>query len=296
METMKLILSIVERGQGAAMLKLYRKRQVPIHLQCPGKGTATSEIMDILGLGSSEKDVVVSFAAASAAKKLLHDLDNELRGHTGGAGIVVAIPISGLNSLIAKALALRGGTGMIVIETLTAEDKAAVDTVVNALSEDQQPRVLPVLSTLTTEQKTGGYPNAQGHLQLAKALADAVAGTTVSTASGWPYGAIAAGTFATGWPEKAAVTGNHEDYGTPEAPTTPQQTIKTKVDGNDAMTWLFMGDSITHGAAWTGGYDSLAQLFENLSRTTWTANRTSSSTLAPPAQTPPPPSPTWTGG
>ena len=101
MEAMKMILSIVERGQGTAIQRLYRKRHVPIHLQCPGKGTATSEIMDILGLGSSEKDVVVSFAAASAAKKLLHDLDNELRGHTGGAGIVVSIPISGLNSLVA---------------------------------------------------------------------------------------------------------------------------------------------------------------------------------------------------
>ena len=102
MEAMKMILSIVERGQGAAMLRLYRKRQVPIHLQCAGKGTATSEIMDILGLGSSEKDVLISFAAASAARKLLHDLDNELRGHSGGAGIVVSIPVSGLNSLVAS--------------------------------------------------------------------------------------------------------------------------------------------------------------------------------------------------
>ena len=102
MEHMKVILSIVERGQGASMRKLYRKRYVPIHLQCAGKGTATSEIMDILGLGSSEKDVLISFAAASAAKQLLHDLDNELRGHTGGAGIVVSIPVSGLNSLVAN--------------------------------------------------------------------------------------------------------------------------------------------------------------------------------------------------
>ena len=43
MEAMKIILSIVERGQGTAIQRLYRKRQVPIHLQCPGKGTATSE-------------------------------------------------------------------------------------------------------------------------------------------------------------------------------------------------------------------------------------------------------------
>ena len=102
MEAMKLILSIVERGQGAALVRLYRKRQAPIHIQCAGKGTATSEIMEILGLGSSEKDVVLSFAAASAAKKLLHDLDNELRGRTGGAGIVVSIPVSALNSLVAN--------------------------------------------------------------------------------------------------------------------------------------------------------------------------------------------------
>ena len=102
MEAMKVILSIVERGQGAAMQRLYRQRHLPIHLQCAGRGTATSEIMDILGLGSSEKDVLISFAAASAAKKLLHDLDNELRGHTGGAGIVVSIPVSGLNSLVAN--------------------------------------------------------------------------------------------------------------------------------------------------------------------------------------------------
>ena len=102
MEAMKVILSIVERGQGAAMLKLYRKRQVPIHIQCAGKGTATSEIMDILGLGSSEKDVLLSFAAASAARKLLYDMDNDLRGHTGGAGIVVCVPVSGLNSLVAN--------------------------------------------------------------------------------------------------------------------------------------------------------------------------------------------------
>ena len=110
MEAMKVILSIVERGQGSAMLRLYRKRHVPIHFQCAGKGTATSEIMDILGLGSSEKDVLISFAAASAAKQLLHDLDNDLRGHTGGAGIVVSIPVSGLNSLIANLAAYHAET------------------------------------------------------------------------------------------------------------------------------------------------------------------------------------------
>lgn len=101
-ERMVLLISIVERGSGNKLNKLYRENQVFVNLRCEGAGTATSEIMDILGLGSSEKDVLISFAAASAARKLLHDLDNELRGHTGGAGIVVSIPVSGLNSLVAN--------------------------------------------------------------------------------------------------------------------------------------------------------------------------------------------------
>lgn len=126
MESMKLILSIVKRGQGAAMLRLYRKRYVPIHFQCAGKGTATSEIMDILGLDSSEKDILISFAAASAAKQLLHDLDNELRGHSGGAGIVVCVPVSGLNSLVANLAAYHA-------EGLKKKEELNMDRTENSL-------------------------------------------------------------------------------------------------------------------------------------------------------------------
>jgi len=104
---MKAIVSIVERGQGVVMQKLYHRHQVSIHLQCAGRGTATSEIMDILGLGSSEKDVVISCAAASAAAKLLQALDSDLRGTTGTSGIVFSLPLSGLNSLVANLAAYQ---------------------------------------------------------------------------------------------------------------------------------------------------------------------------------------------
>ena len=72
-QSMRLIVSIVEQGHGAAMQKLYNTRQVFLHLQCAGRGTATSEIMDILGLGSSEKDVVLSFAPGGACHSLLRE-------------------------------------------------------------------------------------------------------------------------------------------------------------------------------------------------------------------------------
>lgn len=97
MDRMKLLVSIVERGHGVAMQRLYGKYQLFLHLQCAGRGTATSEIMDILGLGSTEKDVVLTFASQAPAAALLHDLDNDLRGGVGTSGIVFSLPLSALN-------------------------------------------------------------------------------------------------------------------------------------------------------------------------------------------------------
>ena len=102
MEAMKLMVSIVERGKGAAMLRLYRSRHVVIHFQCPGTGTATSEIMDILGLGSSEKDVLLSLTSDGIAGRLLYELDNDLRGSTGTSGLVFTVPVTGLSNLVAS--------------------------------------------------------------------------------------------------------------------------------------------------------------------------------------------------
>lgn len=107
MEAMKLIVSIVERGQGKVMQRFYQKHQVPLHLQCAGRGTATSEIMDILGLGSSEKDVLISWAASSAAENLLSQLDSDLQETIKASGIVFSVPVSGLNSLVASLAAYQ---------------------------------------------------------------------------------------------------------------------------------------------------------------------------------------------
>lgn len=41
-----------------------------------------------------------------------------------------------------------------------------------------------------------------------------------------------------------------------------QQAIVDKVEGDKPLTWLFMGDSITHAALWTNGYDGIAQIME----------------------------------
>lgn len=104
MEPMKLIVSIVERGQGRNMIELFNGQKVTYHLQCAGKGTATSEIMDLLGLDSLEKDVVFSIGKSTLVNQLMRDLNHELRGNARSKGIVFDMKITAMSHVLALAI------------------------------------------------------------------------------------------------------------------------------------------------------------------------------------------------
>ncbi len=117
-EPMRMVVSIVERGVGGKLIKLYEKQQVYAHLRCEGQGTATSEILDIFGPGGTEKDVVFSFTTRPAARALLEKLDDELRGAVPGRGIAFTLPLTAMSSLLAVYIGHKtrmedeGGEGM----------------------------------------------------------------------------------------------------------------------------------------------------------------------------------------
>lgn len=105
-ERPKVLVSIVERGKGKGLIKLYRQKNVEFHYQTIGHGTATSEIMDILGLDSRDKDIVISFAAESAINQLVYRMSDELRGAADTKGILFDLPLTGMSNIIVTAISL----------------------------------------------------------------------------------------------------------------------------------------------------------------------------------------------
>ena len=101
---MKLIVSIVERGQGKDLIRLFTQQNVLHHMQCGGKGTATSEIMDLLGLDSLEKDVVFSIGKGTLANQLMRDLNHDLRGSLRVKGIVFDMKLTAMAHVTALAI------------------------------------------------------------------------------------------------------------------------------------------------------------------------------------------------
>ena len=124
-ERVKLIITIVDRGHGKSLARYYAKQEISCSFQCMGRGTASSELLDVLGVGSAERDILFSLAPEKKTARLLYKLDRELQGDGYGKGIVFSVPITGMSNLIAAA---RNGDEN-AIESLTMEDIDAYNMV-----------------------------------------------------------------------------------------------------------------------------------------------------------------------
>lgn len=130
----KLLISIVERGQGKAVIEFYTRYGLTCHFQAVGRGTASSDILDILGVGSTERDVIISFGEKGRTWRLLRQIQEEEAG-VRAKGIAFSMPLTALNTLAAATLMLEGGQiskeGADAMEQNTGEGHSLVLIVVN---------------------------------------------------------------------------------------------------------------------------------------------------------------------
>ena len=84
--------------------EMFRIGAVPTHYRLMARGTASSEMMDILGLGSSDRVMLVSMMPTRFANAMLHKLKKELKLGAVNHGIAFCIPVSGANNLILRML------------------------------------------------------------------------------------------------------------------------------------------------------------------------------------------------
>ena len=74
---------------------LFREGQVPVQYHFCAQGTASSEIMDILGLGGVEKHILMSMMPKVFADEMLKHLQKQLHLGMPNSGIAFTVPVSG---------------------------------------------------------------------------------------------------------------------------------------------------------------------------------------------------------
>ncbi len=81
---------------------LFLKSALPIEYRLNGRGTASSEIMDTLGLGTTDKGVLISTVPQSFGQTMLELLHTKLRLDAVNSGIAFTIPLTGVSNLLLR--------------------------------------------------------------------------------------------------------------------------------------------------------------------------------------------------
>lgn len=86
------LLSIIGRGKGAQYIRMVKEKGLYLNYQFVGAGTASSEMMDILGLGNNDKDIMLSFGTYKAVDNLCGEFGKAIgtSGSYGGIAMVIS--------------------------------------------------------------------------------------------------------------------------------------------------------------------------------------------------------------
>ncbi len=103
-QAFRILLLITDTKLTEKAEKLFKREELPIHYKINAMGTASSEMMDILGLGTPEKSFFISIMTKKLADKMIRKAHNELKFNIPGNGIGFTLFMTGANSHIFKML------------------------------------------------------------------------------------------------------------------------------------------------------------------------------------------------
>ena len=90
---LKLLITVVDKTKGEFYLDVISQFEVNCQMALPGLGTATSDIVEMLGL-NNHKAVILSVVREDQVELLLHCLEDKFETIKNGKGIAFAVPLS----------------------------------------------------------------------------------------------------------------------------------------------------------------------------------------------------------
>ena len=105
MERIKVLAAITERGFGRELVTWMSQKGLGYQIRFIGQGTASSEMLEILGLGSSDKDIIISLGKQSAVEAVARAYMDNMNSLRRGRGIMMMLSPNALSNVAASILA-----------------------------------------------------------------------------------------------------------------------------------------------------------------------------------------------
>lgn len=109
----KLLVSIVGKRDLGKLKDVIDECSVALTIVFAGTGTAHSQVLDYLGIGETEKKVVLSLIPESDEEEIVREIRTRISLYLVGRGISFTIPLTGVSEIVANAI-----TGAAALKTV----------------------------------------------------------------------------------------------------------------------------------------------------------------------------------
>ena len=93
---LKLLVTVVDRSKTLFYVDLLEQFEINVQMVLYGKGTASSQMLDLLGLAESEKSVIISCVREDRVKEALETLDEKFHKVKNGKGIAYTVSMDSI--------------------------------------------------------------------------------------------------------------------------------------------------------------------------------------------------------
>ena len=96
----RMVITITREEDQKKLEEVFDSMDIPMCFQFRGKGTATSEMMDIFGLRGTTRLLTGAFLPKTQVKPLFEMMNKQLSFRHKGGGIAITVPVIGMQSCV----------------------------------------------------------------------------------------------------------------------------------------------------------------------------------------------------
>jgi len=91
-----LVITIVPQGMGDAMMYLFMKHSVSAQFIMRGEGTASKDILDVMGMDDNNKEIIYSLVTDLRIEEVMKELSDFFHSSKKRPGIAFSVPLSAI--------------------------------------------------------------------------------------------------------------------------------------------------------------------------------------------------------
>ena len=119
--------AIINPKRSKQFEQFFIENKTPLLLWTNGRGTASSDILDYLGIGESDKDIVFTVLSQAKAKRVLKNMDKKMQLYIPGNDVAFTIPLCSFAGMTALQQVCGESTEKLLQESVKDEEEAPME-------------------------------------------------------------------------------------------------------------------------------------------------------------------------